>query len=329
MKILVFEYITGGGFAGQSLPAGLAAEGGQMLQALLHELKALPGIELTVMLDSRCQPSNVLTEAEVVRVNHPDIRTILPKLLNATDCFWPIAPETDGILHTLAEIAAANRTPTLLSDPATLAVCADKLASYRVFCTLGLPAVPTRSLVDDFADWRGRLVVKPVDGVGCEGARLLTTEQFSDWRNRCSDPMRYVVQPYCEGRPSSLSALFAGGRAWLLSVNRQLIEVVDGGFALRGCRVNVAVASRSLYQGWLDQLVVGLPGLFGYVGVDWLETADGGGQLLEINPRLTSSYAGVGQAIGINVAEQVLRCLDGVPESFQTDSQTVDIIFNH
>lgn len=329
MKILVFEYITGGGFAGQSLPAGLAAEGGLMLQALLQELKAVPGIELTVMLDSRCQRPNVLTEAEVVRVNHPDIRTILPKLLTATDCFWPIAPETGGILHTLAEIAAANRTPTLLSDPATLAVCADKLASYRAFRTRGLPAVPTRSLVDDFADWRGRLVVKPVDGVGCEGARLLTAEQFSDWRNRCSDPMRYVVQPYCEGRPSSLSALFAGGRAWLLSVNRQLIEVVDGGFALRGCRVNVAVASRSLYQGWLDQLAVGLPGLFGYVGVDWLETADGGGQLLEINPRLTSSYAGVGQAIGINVAEQVLRCLDGVPESFQTDSQTVDIIFNH
>lgn len=329
MKILVFEYITGGGFAGQSLPAGLAAEGGLMLQALLQELKALPGIELSVMLDSRCQRPNLLTEAEVVRIDHPDIRVVLPKLLAGSDCFWPIAPETDGILQTLAELAAANRTPALLSDPATLAICADKLASYRVFCAQGLPAVPTRRLSDDLGDWRGRLVVKPVDGVGCEGARLLAVDQFHDWRDRCPDPARYVVQPYCEGRPSSLSALFAGGRAWLLSVNRQRIEVVDGGFALRGCRVNVAVAARSLYQGWLDRLAAGLPGLFGYVGVDWLETADGGGQLLEINPRLTSSYAGLGRAIGINVAEQVLRCLDGAPESFQTDRQTVDITFNH
>lgn len=43
MKILVFEYITGGGFNRQELPASLAREGRLMLLALLDGLAAMKG----------------------------------------------------------------------------------------------------------------------------------------------------------------------------------------------------------------------------------------------------------------------------------------------
>ncbi|MDD5412439.1 MAG: hypothetical protein PHF31_13690, partial [Methylobacter sp.] len=53
MKILVFEYITGGGFNKHELPDSLASEGSLMLDALLANLRSHAGIEVTVMLDWR------------------------------------------------------------------------------------------------------------------------------------------------------------------------------------------------------------------------------------------------------------------------------------
>ncbi len=59
MKILVFEYITGGGFNKQELPDSLASEGRLMLNALLDNLRSYAAddngnaIDVVVMLDSR------------------------------------------------------------------------------------------------------------------------------------------------------------------------------------------------------------------------------------------------------------------------------------
>jgi len=59
MKILVFEYITGGGFNKQDLPDSLAREGRLMLHALLDSLRAYAKdkreseINVVVMVDSR------------------------------------------------------------------------------------------------------------------------------------------------------------------------------------------------------------------------------------------------------------------------------------
>ncbi|MEE9396862.1 MAG: ATP-grasp domain-containing protein, partial [Methylococcales bacterium] len=47
------------------------------------------------------------------------------------------------------------------------------------------------------------------------------------------------------------------------------------------------------------------PGLWGYVGVDFL-FADNQLLVLEVNPRLTTSYAGLSQTIGYNPARKVL-----------------------
>ena len=51
-----------------------------------------------------------------------------------------------------------------------------------------------------------------------------------------------------------------------------------------------------------------LPGLAGYVGMDVI-VDDGRVTVLEINPRLTTSYAGLHRAIGRNPAGLVLDLL--------------------
>ena len=48
-----------------------------------------------------------------------------------------------------------------------------------------------------------------------------------------------------------------------------------------------------------------MPGLAGYIGVDVI-VGDADIRVLEVNPRLTTSYAGLEQAIGCNPAELIL-----------------------
>jgi predicted ATP-grasp superfamily ATP-dependent carboligase len=55
-----------------------------------------------------------------------------------------------------------------------------------------------------------------------------------------------------------------------------------------------------------------VPGLQGCFGIDFVQTA-GGPVVIEINPRLTSSYAGLKAALGINTARWVVAAAVGEP----------------
>src|SRR4051794_14204536 len=51
--IFVFEYVTGGGLAGQDLPASWAAEGGAMRRAIVEDFAALPDVRVVTTVDHR------------------------------------------------------------------------------------------------------------------------------------------------------------------------------------------------------------------------------------------------------------------------------------
>ncbi len=53
MRILVHEYVTGGGFAGRDVPASLAREGRALLTALVADLAAIRGHQIVTTADSR------------------------------------------------------------------------------------------------------------------------------------------------------------------------------------------------------------------------------------------------------------------------------------
>ncbi len=325
LTILVFEYISGGGLAGEALPASLLAEGRMMLQALLSELKHIPQIRIKVPLDERCELDMDSETTEWIRVGAgQDIMTQLPELLGEVDLFWPIAPETDGILLSLADLARNNGIETLLSDAATLALCTDKLATYRHLASRSIPAVATYP-VHQCPDFAGRVVVKIADGAGCQDTLVAEAGALAAALAALNEPQRYVVQPLVEGRSISLSALFKNGKGYLLTCNQQHIVLEQQQFHLHGCLVNIDSERAEHYRNLVERIATALPGLWGYAGIDLIETAEFGAQVLEINPRLTSSYVGIGRATGINVAAQVLRLRDAAPSLVPSRQQCVEV----
>jgi len=61
--------------------------------------------------------------------------------------------------------------------------------------------------------------------------------------------------------------------------------------------------------------IAAIPGLWGYVGIDVVLTQRGP-VVLEVNPRLTTSYAGLRAALDINPARLVLDLLDEREQPF-------------
>lgn len=307
MKVLVFEFICGGGLAHQALPPSLAAEGRLMLQAVLDDLACLSGIEIVVMIDDRLHFPIDGTIERVPVTFQDDYRQILNAYLGCCDVFLPIAPESGDALLQICKMAESTGKAALLSSPDAIALCGNKLATIEILSRQGIPTVETQALSTEMP-W-SELVIKPIDGVGCEGSAVIIDPVAYRQAIESLSPAQWIVQPFMTGSSMSLSCLFQQGQGWLLSVNRQNVDCRQGRFKLSGC--DVGVDSPHDYAALVSRIATAIPGLWGYVGVDVIENRDTGYRVLEINPRLTTSYAGIRDATGINPVEQMLRMLQG------------------
>lgn len=326
MKLLVFEYICGGGLAGQALPASLLAEGRLMLQALLDELKLLPEIQVLLPLDVRCTDLNLPANVQTFAVaTADDYSKVLKKLMSQSDAFWPIAPETDAILAELAKQALELEKTVLLSDPQTILLCTDKLATYQCLKLHAIPVVESLSLLNLDALPFAPAVLKPRDGVGCEGGFVMTDQAQFQSISQSINVENYLLQPLMVGAAVSLSCLFKNGQAWLLTTNQQQVVIQNDRFNLQACEVNTDNSQREFYLDLVNRVAMVMPGLWGYIGIDLIETTEFGPLILEINPRLTTSFAGIRSATGINVAQQVLQLLKSQPDLSMSHSDLVRI----
>lgn len=332
MKILVFEYITGGGLAHQALPVSLAREGDLMLMALLNELAGRPDLEVCALRDWRLCSVPVSAAALKWVTPHPDqdIWDQLASEICRVDAVWPIAPETDGVLERLCMMVEQAGKCLLNSPASAVRSAASKRQTLELLEACGIRGVPFAPLegASEPPPFPFPLVAKPDDGAGCEGSRIMDGPQ--DWRAFLADSKEgaWLVQPWVEGSPISLSALFSQGKARLLTVNRQRVERQGGRFVLKGCRVNAIPDTQGVLTRLAGRVAAALPDLWGYAGIDLIQN-DQGYQVLEINPRLTTSYAGIREAIGINVAECVLNLAEtGRLPNFRTFSgQSVETLW--
>ena len=309
MKVFAFEFFSGGGLAGLPLPAGLVHEGDLMLTTLVGELAALPGVEVIASRDPRLPP---VAGSETLRpLRGEDPLSLYRRGVAAAQAAWPTAPESGGRLERLAQATVDAERILLGCRPEAVHLTASKRATATALHTCGIPAVATFACGDALPRLPGPWVVKPDDGAGSED-----TDKVEDLAaaivRLATDPERLVAQPWLEGEPVSLSLLCAGGACRLLSCNRQEIAVRDGRVSLEAIQVNALPDPGRRLASLAGKIAAAVPGLWGYVGVDLVLTRDGP-VVLEVNPRLTTSYGALRSALGLDVAALVLDLLESPP----------------
>lgn len=305
MNLFVFEFVSGGGLGGEPLPATLAREGDMMLRALLNDLAEISGVCVLASRDPRLPPLPGVRA--IVPTPGEDAAALYARGAAGADAAWPIAPETGGALERLARETLGLGKILLGCDPDAIRLATSKRATAHALRAAGVSAVPTVANGDPVPPLPGAWVVKPDDGAGCDGTFLVP-----DWRaardHLAGDSGRLVAQPWIDGPALSLSLLCRDGRALLLSGNHQDVRISHGRPSLEAIAVNAVPDRDGRLAELARRIATAVPGLWGYVGVD-LVLSPRGPVVLEINPRLTTSYCGLRRALGINTAAMVLDLL--------------------
>jgi predicted ATP-grasp superfamily ATP-dependent carboligase len=314
LRVFVCEFLTGGGLAGRPASAALSREGDIMLRALAADLAEIEGIEVVVARDRRFPDPGL--DAELCWIDPArDPWPVWRELIARCDAAWPIAPESNGALAALTELIVTSGRILMGSGLEAVRLTTSKQATAAHLESFGVPVVPTLALIPALT---GALpesddgwVVKPDDGAGAEETWLLRTRgDVAAWTRAHPDRARFVVQPYVRGTAASLSLLCRRGRATLLTCNEQDVHLEDGTcFRYRGGVVGRAEARRAHYEPIAAGIAEAIPDLWGYVGVDLIDCADGP-RVLEVNARLTTSYVGLRDALGTNAAALVVEWLE-------------------
>jgi tyramine---L-glutamate ligase len=309
LKILVHEYITGGGWKEPELPEGLASEGFLMLSALLEDFMRWGKLKVRTTLDKRLARASIMADSITV-IDPAEYEEILVRFAKECDFALIIAPESNGILADLNELMKNNNAIPLGCDIQAIRVTGDKWECYKKLIDAGIPTPETRCsdkhhAIEIAVKIRFPLVIKPVDGAGCEGVNLVKDVEML--RTVLEDDALYndslLLQEYVKGEHLSLSILSTGKEFIFLSLNRQHIS--EGiPFIYSGGEIMPPPDKGDEIHNIIKKIIDAIPGLKGYFGIDLIKN-NTGYKVIEINPRLTTSYTGLRKVININLAEAI------------------------
>lgn len=293
LKVLIFEYVTSGGFPAECVPESLANEGKMMVDALLRNFVALQNTDVRVM----------------ERRDTLSIDVNFRQQIQDVDAVWVIAPEFDGILEKFCHYVEKAGKKLLTSPAHAVAIAANKFETFKKLTVAQIPTVPTTVFkqcqsYDKTREW----IIKPIDGAGAENTFLMMSPE--NWQTLPHLEKQFIIQPHIDGEKISLSCIFNQGNAVLLCVNLQIFDIQNGIFSLKTIRVNEREDKNGDYQTIATRVAQAFPDLWGYVGIDLIQTPQAC-FVLEINPRLTTSFAQIDATLGINVAKMVMSlCYD-------------------
>jgi predicted ATP-grasp superfamily ATP-dependent carboligase len=315
MRILVHEFVSGGGLAGRPVPASLAREGAAMRDALVADLAALERHRIVATADPRFP----LRRPGVEVVTHSRGRGTLDRLIASADAVWLVAPETDRAHELLAARVEAAGTALLGSGSTAIRRAADKAAVARLLRRHKVSHPETRVLrprvnrLDAVRTLGYPVVVKPARGAGCGGVGLARNARelrdAVDLARRADGRGPLLVQRFVPGVAASVSLVADGRRAVVLAVNAQAVRPARP-FVYRGGHTPLRHPLAVLAAETALRACRAVPGLRGWVGVDLVLT-DSETVVIEINPRLTTAYLGVRRSLGVNVVELVLAACAG------------------
>jgi predicted ATP-grasp superfamily ATP-dependent carboligase len=321
MRILVYEWCCSGGLAG--LDAGcdepidsLHAEGLAMFRAVLGDARRDPRFEVTAVVDAaRPVPLPAGVRSRLVPAG-ADLTTLVAEAARA-EMTIVVAPESAGLLA--GRVAAVRQAGgnVLAPDAAFLEVAADKQATVQALAAAGVP-VPAGRFLPAGAGWPAGFarpaVRKPCDGAGGEALIVVPP----DARPPAPSALDTRLEVVAAGLPVGVSCLCGPGGAVPLVPLRQRFAAGPGSPYVGGepiadeavARRAVTLAVRAIAA--VERATGGRAR--GWVGVDMIlgRPADGrGDRVLEVNPRLTTSFVGHAAGAATSLVRQLIDVAAG------------------
>lgn len=322
LRILLYEHVSGGGFADEPIPNSLLCEGFGMLRSVVSDFKAA-GHNVTVLLDSRLSALKAPLESDnvVTITSKEEAETTMEKVSDHADAFYVIAPEQNQVLQSRVNWVERKGLLSLNCLSSGIEKAANKASLYERAEKTGLNTPKTRlfsllektdkitSAINDEIGFPA--VVKPVSGSGCGGLSLVKhpseIEAAIGKVKRDVTSECFIVQKLLDGVAASVTLFSSGSKAVPVSLNQQdvILGPPESASNYTGGVVPLDNPLRHEAFASAKQLVESYGDLKGYVGVDLVLTKNAA-FVVDINPRLTTSYVGLRKVARFNLAEALL-----------------------
>ena len=303
MKHFLFEFITGGGLIGQALPDSLVREARMMVQTLIKELIACGHYKITITRDSRVQLFDYDINQHTINI---PFKKVLPELVQKSEVCWLIAPETENCLYNLTDLFIQNASTFIGSDLNAVHTTSSKLITCNILENANICTPDTKLLKDVIPDSKSGWIIKPDDGVGAQNCIYLSDRLTLREDMAIKENDNYIIQPFIEGEHMSMSLFVYNKNIQLLSCNKQEITLKKNLISLTGIGVNEFLSYQDQMRELAESIVSAIPGFSGYIGID-LVRSNNNFFVIDINPRFTTSYAGISASLGINITEKILN----------------------
>ncbi|MEZ6120729.1 MAG: ATP-grasp domain-containing protein [Pirellulaceae bacterium] len=318
MEIFLYEFMTSGGLWTKpdwgEPESSLVSEGLLMLRAITDDFARIPHLRITGMWDQRLDCKRLPPSLNVSHVHSmADHDRLLDRSLREADVVMVIAPELDRILESIVQRIPPNKF-ALNPLGEFVRITADKWLSFQTFQQAGIPTPPTSlgnkidlSVVCGFQT----IVQKLRWGAGSQAMSVIP---FETWTHQPSVGDNEIIQPWLPGRPASVSFLCGPNQRLALPAMWQSIDGKSFEY-LGGSKIEEDELTDRAHR-LASQALDALPPATGYVGVDLLlgATADDD-YVVEVNPRLTTSYVGLRQLSTINLAWAMWKIAEGLTVS--------------
>ena len=295
-KILIYEHFTGGGLLNEDLSSDLMNDAKLILLSIMKSCDRSYNYDYNYFLDYRL--TDYRTDRSIITNESEDLYNL--SLIKKYDYILPILPEIDSNLSNYVKFIEKNNIKKIISDTRTIDICSDKLIFYEYMTKHTIPVIPTYKSLN-FKNRSDKYILKDRLGAGCSYVRLTKKNELEVYYSE-----NMIVQPFIDGDHYSLSVFFSKSNFRLLTINKQNIGTTNCMLSLKSLIINV---NQNLYLDILpiiSNIKNSLPGLFGFVGIDFLLR---GRQIyiVEINPRLTTSFSGLYETIGCNMIDLLIN----------------------
>jgi predicted ATP-grasp superfamily ATP-dependent carboligase len=311
MRVFVYEFVTAGGWRSSFEdvpPSSLLAEGQAMAEAVCEDLMGMDARPL-VMRD----------------VRQGGERDEFCEIAAAADWSLVIAPEQDGILLARCRWVMEAGGRLLSPGPAVVELASDKqrtaehLTRHQVRVPPGVIMAGKQSRSAAMVP----AVLKPVDGCGSQGVRRIDRAAELD-EITLKKPHR--LERFVPGLAASVAVLCGPDRFVPLPACEQRLTG-DGQFTYLGGRTPLPPELAERAERLALTAAGALPEPLGYLGVDLVLGGDPHGSedyVIEINPRLTTSYVGLRAACRENLAAAMLAVAEGRQPSLSWHAAAVE-----
>jgi len=296
MKLFVFEYACAGGDGFQAF----LKDGRRMLESLLADLARLDGLTVSTLLFPGLESSGL--QADLVSFTEEGFFQSAVRAMESASAVWLIAPECGGTLARLVETAEQSGKRVIGPGSRAVKLCGDKLAFADVLSE-EIPLPETRR-------YDGTLpfmpaVVKPIDGAGSENVFLANGQPVA-----VNPAERFIVQKFIEGETLSAGVVSGSAGFDILGVCSQVMEFWENRLRLERPEGPVEYGNMEKLNRIVSAILEKLPTLRGYWGIDFIDSG-GAITVIEINPRLTTSWPLYSAVAGGNLARKVMDAVLG------------------